>query len=52
MTTSPPIPRPRNVFARYHAHVYFDEKSTEQARELCQSATNSFGVFLFSIQMR
>ena len=44
MTASPKSPRPRNVFARYHAHVYFDEKSTEQARELCQTAATLFGV--------
>ena len=36
--------RPRNDFARYHAHVYFDESSTEQARELCQTAATLFGV--------
>lgn len=52
MTTSPMIPRPRNVFARYHAHVYFDEKSTEQARELCQSAANSFGVAMGRVHER
>lgn len=39
MTQSPQLPRPRIVFAKYHAHVYFDEKTTEQARELCQSAS-------------
>lgn len=44
MTMSPKIPRPRNVFAKYHAHVYFDGRTTEQARELCQTATRLFGV--------
>ncbi|MBI4205180.1 MAG: DOPA 4,5-dioxygenase family protein [Betaproteobacteria bacterium] len=41
---SPKIPRPQNVFASYHAHVYFEEKTTEQARELCQNAAKLFGV--------
>ena len=38
------IQHPRNEFAKYHAHVYFDEKSTEQARELCPTAATLFGV--------
>jgi DOPA 4,5-dioxygenase len=38
------IPRPRNAFASYHAHVYFDGNTTEQARELCQKAASLFGV--------
>ncbi len=38
------IQRPRNAFAKYHAHVYFDEKSVEQTRELCQTAAKLFGV--------
>lgn len=38
------IPRPQNVHARYHAHVYFDATSTQQARELCQAAAARFGV--------
>ena len=37
------IPRPRNEFANYHAHVYFDESTTEQARALCQEAATRFG---------
>lgn len=28
----------------YHAHVYFDASSLEQARALCQSAGDTFGV--------
>ena len=36
--------RPGNVFAQYHAHVYFDEKTVEQARKLCESAAKRFGV--------
>jgi DOPA 4,5-dioxygenase len=38
------IERPRNAFASYHAHVYFDERTTEQARELCETAASRFGV--------
>ena len=45
MTTSS-IPRPRNVFTKYHAHVYFGEGKTEQARQLCQEAANRFGVVM------
>jgi aromatic ring-cleaving dioxygenase len=42
--TTPGIPRPRNAFAKYHAHVYFGEGTTEQARQLCQKAASLFGV--------
>lgn len=28
----------------YHAHIYFDEHSTDAARELCQRAAEIFGV--------
>ena len=28
--------RPENVYRRYHAHVYFDPGTVEQARSLCQ----------------
>lgn len=38
------IPRPRNIFREYHAHVYFDEKTVEQARVLCETAAKQFGV--------
>jgi len=52
MTASPKIPRPRNVFANYHAHVYFDEKTTEQARELCQNAATLFGVAMGRVHQK
>ena len=42
MTAGPA--QPRNIFPEYHAHVYFDEKSVEQARKLCESAAKRFGV--------
>ena len=38
------IQRPRNDFASYHAHVYFDEGTVERARQLCQAAAERFGV--------
>ena len=38
------IQRPQNLHPTYHAHVYFDAKTTEQARELCQQAATLFGV--------
>ena len=52
MTTLQPIPRPRNKFAKYHAHVYFDEKSTEQARELCQAAAKLFGIAMGRVHQK
>ena len=30
--------------AGFHAHVYFDEGTTEQARALCEEAARRFGV--------
>jgi aromatic ring-cleaving dioxygenase len=38
------VQRPQNLHSRYHAHVYFDEKTTEQARQLCQQAAALFAV--------
>ena len=37
---------PRKVaeIASYHAHVYFDQASVEQARTLCEQAAERFGV--------
>ncbi len=52
MPASPMIPRPRNVFDRYHAHVYFDEKSVEQARELCQNAAKLIGVAMGRVHQK
>lgn len=36
--------RPANVYAHYHAHVYFDEHSVEHAEALCRAAAQRFGV--------
>ena len=44
MTDPSGVQRPRNLHARYHAHVYFDEATVEQARELCEAAAARFGV--------
>lgn len=35
--------QPRNVYARYHAHVYFDEATVERAAALCREAAERFG---------
>ena len=37
------IQRPRNLFAKYHAHVYFNKDTVEQARQLCETASKQFG---------
>lgn len=36
--------RPRNLFAHYHAHVYFGPESVAQARALCEQAGRELGV--------
>lgn len=38
------IARPRNLHARYHAHVYFDAATVARARALCEAAGERFGV--------
>lgn len=43
---------PRNIFPEYHAHVYFDEKTVEQARKLCESAAKRFGVAMGRVHQR
>jgi DOPA 4,5-dioxygenase len=40
------IKRPENLHEQYHAHVYFDERTVEQARALCQQASDRFGVVM------
>jgi aromatic ring-cleaving dioxygenase len=37
-------PRPQNLYDRYHAHVYFDADSVEQATALCQQAWEQFNL--------
>lgn len=46
------LQRPRNIHAHYHAHVYFDEKTTEQARALCQAAATLFGVAMGRVHQK
>ena len=46
------VKRPRNVYARYHAHVYFDEKSVEQARELCSEAAKRSGATMGRVHQK
>ena len=38
------IRRPQNLHEHYHAHVYFDASSVDQARALCEEAAAKFGV--------
>ena len=52
MDGEPMIQRPQNVYSHYHAHVYFDETSTEQARELCQTAATLFGVTMGRVHQK
>jgi aromatic ring-cleaving dioxygenase len=40
------IRRPTNVYANYHAHVYFDEATYEQAQSLCHGAGERFGALV------
>jgi DOPA 4,5-dioxygenase len=46
------VRRPQNVYARYHAHVYFDGNSVEQARELCQSAAKASGAIMGRVHQK
>ena len=46
------IKRPQNVYAQYHAHVYFDESSVEQARDLCLAAAKVSGAIMGRVHQR
>ena len=46
------IKRPRNVHSSYHAHVYFDEGTVEQASELCADAARRFGVTMGRVHQK
>lgn len=35
---------PKDVIHSFHAHVYFNPKQIEVARDLCERAANAFGV--------
>lgn len=43
---------PDNTHEFYHAHVYFDEDSLEQATQLCQQARNLFELKLGRIHQK
>ncbi|WIY23604.1 DOPA 4,5-dioxygenase family protein [Parasedimentitalea psychrophila] len=36
----------------YHAHVYFDADSVDQARALCQTAASTFGLIMGRVHQR
>jgi aromatic ring-cleaving dioxygenase len=38
------IKRPENVYAKYHAHVYYDEATLGRAQKICTRAGELFGV--------
>ena len=38
------VKRPKNEYAEYHAHVYFEAETLEQARMLCSAAGEVFGI--------
>jgi DOPA 4,5-dioxygenase len=37
---------PQNVYSAYHAHVYVDAQTVDQARALCEDASKKFGVLM------
>ncbi|RZJ14527.1 MAG: 4,5-dioxygenase [Haliea sp.] len=44
--------RPENIYAAYHAHVYFGPGTVEQARQLCEEAGRLFGVAVGRVHER
>ena len=46
------IRRPRNLYAKYHAHVYFDAESLDRATRLCEAAAERFGVAMGRVHSR
>jgi DOPA 4,5-dioxygenase len=47
-----PVRRPQNLHERYHAHVYFDASTLEQARALCEQAAQRFGVAMGRVHQK
>lgn len=43
---------PTTIIRGYHAHVYFDAQSVEQARQLCEQAASLFGVSMGRVHTR
>ncbi|MEX2353205.1 MAG: DOPA 4,5-dioxygenase family protein [Gammaproteobacteria bacterium] len=46
------VRRPENRYSYYHAHVYFDEQTLEQARSLCAEAGETLGIPVGQIHTR
>lgn len=46
------VKRPENVYAKYHAHVYFDESSVDQARDLCLAAAKVSGAIMGRVHQK
>ncbi|NNE38026.1 MAG: DOPA 4,5-dioxygenase family protein [Gammaproteobacteria bacterium] len=44
--------RPENLYPAYHAHVYFDEASLDQARALCTGAGKTLSITVGRIHSR
>ena len=44
--------RPQNAYERYHAHVYFDAATLEQARALCERVAAECSVSLGRLHER
>lgn len=44
--------RPENIYADYHAHVYFGPDTVGQARTLCEEAGRLFGVAVGRVHER
>ena len=40
------------IITGYHAHVYFDEQSVEQARQLCEQAAQRFELVMGRVHTR
>ena len=41
-----------NIIRGYHAHVYFDASTVEQARTLCREASEKFGITMGRVHER
>lgn len=41
-----------NLIRGYHAHVYFDDNTVDQARALCERARDTFGVVMGRVHER
>ncbi len=46
------IQRPTNQYEKYHAHVYFDEKTVELASSICQQAGEKFAIVVGRVHQK